>query len=180
MSAQAATGGKKHAKQSSFRGHQACSLEAAGHVVPEDLAEDEVEEEDEEQVEEEAKAEDDLEEEEAQDEGSEGDSEETSEPEDDDSGVSDVEEAPPAPKEVKKKEPEVVVPKEFAKLVCNIPSWPIWLSILTLLSIGRAPSFRLVCHSPVSSWQCKGNERASPSPNRPNSRARQFPPPGRK
>ncbi|KAJ5370491.1 Ribosome biogenesis protein NOC1 [Penicillium cataractarum] len=84
-------------------------LEAAGHVVPEDLAEDEVEEE--------AEAEDDLEEEEeAQDEGSEGDSEETSEPEDDDSEASDVEEAPPAPKEVKKKEPEVVIPKEFAKL----------------------------------------------------------------
>jgi ribosome biogenesis protein MAK21 len=94
-------------------------LEAAGHVVPEDLAEDEVEEEGEE-VEEEAEAEDDdLEEEEAQDEDSEGDIEETSEPEDDVSEASDIEEAPPAPKEIKKKEPEVVIPKEFAKLVCQ-------------------------------------------------------------
>ncbi|KAJ5880910.1 Ribosome biogenesis protein NOC1 [Penicillium subrubescens] len=91
-------------------------LEAAGHVVPEDLAEDEVEEEGEE-VEEEAEAEDDdLEEEEAQDEDSEGDIEETSEPEDDVSEAFDIEEAPPAPKEIKKKEPEVVIPKEFAKL----------------------------------------------------------------
>lgn len=157
-------------------------LEAAGHVVPEDLAEDEVEEEEEEEeeVEEEAEAEDDLEEETAQDEGSEGDSEETSETEDADSEDSDIEEAPAAPKEVKKKEPEVVVPKEFAKLVCDILLRPIRLSILTLLSLGRSPSFRLVCHSPVSSWQCKGNERASPSPNRPNPRARQFPSPGGK
>jgi ribosome biogenesis protein MAK21 len=93
-------------------------LEAAGHVVPEDLAEDEVEEEDEE-VEEEAEAEGDFEEEDAQDEGSEADSEETSEPEDDASEVSDIEEAPPAPKEIKKREPEVVIPKEFAKLVCH-------------------------------------------------------------
>lgn len=93
-------------------------LEAAGHVVPEDLAEDEVEEEEIEEIEEEAEAEDDLEEEDAQEEGSEGDSEETSEPENDVSEASDIEEAPPAPKEIKK-EPEVVIPKEFAKLVCQ-------------------------------------------------------------
>lgn len=104
-------------------------LEAAGHVVPEDLAEDEVEEEDEE-------VEDELEEEDAQDEGSEGDSEEISEPEDDISEVSDIEEAPPAPKEMKKKEPEVVIPKEFAKLVCQALSLAS-SALLTNLDISR-------------------------------------------
>lgn len=104
-------------------------LEAAGHVVPDDLAEDEVEDE------EEAESEDALEEEDAQDEGSDGDSEETSEPENDESEDSDTEEAQPAPKETKaKKEPEVVVPKEFVKLVRYNPPEPILLVMLTLSS----------------------------------------------
>lgn len=103
-------------------------LEAAGHVVPDDLGEDEVEEE------EEAEAEDELEED-AQDEGSDGDSEETSEPEDDEPEDSDTEETQPAPKETKaKKEPEAVVPKEFAKLVRYNPPEPILLLMLTLSS----------------------------------------------
>ena len=101
-------------------------LEAAGHVVPDDLAEDEVE--------------DELEEEDAQDEGSDGDSEETSEPENDESEDSDTEEAQPAPTETKaKKEPEVVVPKEFAKLVRYNPPKPILLVVLTLSSQAVLP-----------------------------------------
>lgn len=144
-------------------------LEAAGHVVPDDLAENEVEEEE------------DLEDEDAQDEGSEGDSEETSEPEDDVSEVSDIEEAPPAPRESKaKKEPEIVVPKEFAKLVCYALPLPILSLILTRHSLGRFTSFGLVCHSLASSRQCKANERPSPASNRSDPRARQFPPPGGK
>ncbi|KAJ5689883.1 Ribosome biogenesis protein NOC1 [Penicillium macrosclerotiorum] len=81
-------------------------LEAAGHVVPEDLKEDEVEEEEEE-------------EEDDQEQGSEGDSEDASEPEEDVSDVSDVEEAPPAPKksDAKANEPKVTIPKEYAKLI---------------------------------------------------------------
>lgn len=86
-------------------------LEAAGHVVPDDLEDDEVEEE-----EAEAEAEAEVEEEEEDDiaqadDGSEADSEDASEPEE-----SDIEEAPQV-KPTKTKEPEVVVPKEFAKLV---------------------------------------------------------------
>lgn len=76
-------------------------LEAAGHVVPDDLEDDEAEAEADEDEE------DDIEE---ADDGSEADSEDASEPEE-----SDIEEAPPV--KPTKKEPEVVVPKEFAKLV---------------------------------------------------------------
>jgi ribosome biogenesis protein MAK21 len=83
-------------------------LEAAGHVVPDDLEDDEAEAEEEAEAEAEAEAEeDDVEE---ADDGSEADSEDASEPEE-----SDIEEAPPV--KPTKKEPEVVVPKEFAKLV---------------------------------------------------------------
>lgn len=86
-------------------------LEAAGHVVPDDLEDDEVEAEEEEaQAEAEAEAEEDADVEHADD-GSEADSEDASEPEE-----SDVEEAPPV-KPAKTKEAEVVVPKEYAKLV---------------------------------------------------------------
>ncbi|KAJ6190614.1 hypothetical protein N7519_000635 [Penicillium mononematosum] len=73
-------------------------LEAAGHVVPEDLADDEVEEDELEDDEEEMESEDDLEDS--------GDNAESSGPE------SDIEEAP-APKS---KEAESVVPKEYLKL----------------------------------------------------------------
>ncbi|OQE30937.1 hypothetical protein PENFLA_c002G03041 [Penicillium flavigenum] len=73
-------------------------LEAAGHVVPEDLADDEVEEDELEDDEEEMESEDDLEDSE--------DNAESSGPE------SDIEEAP-APKS---KEAESVVPKEYLKL----------------------------------------------------------------
>ncbi|EPS32259.1 hypothetical protein PDE_07219 [Penicillium oxalicum 114-2] len=72
-------------------------LEAAGHVVPDDIAEDEVEAE--------AELDDENEDEEGQsleDEGSEADSEETN--------VLDV------PAVAKAREPEIVVPKEYAKL----------------------------------------------------------------
>jgi ribosome biogenesis protein MAK21 len=75
-------------------------LEAAGHVVPDDLEDDEAEAEEEDA---EAEAEE-------ADDGSEADSEDASEPEE-----SDIAEAPPV--KPTKKEPEVVVPKEFAKLV---------------------------------------------------------------
>jgi ribosome biogenesis protein MAK21 len=74
-------------------------LEAAGHVVPEDLADDEVEEDELEDDEEEMESEDDLEDGE--------DNAESSGPE------SDIEEAP-APRS---KEAESVVPKEYLKLV---------------------------------------------------------------
>ncbi|KAF7717085.1 Uncharacterized protein PECH_004504 [Penicillium ucsense] len=80
-------------------------LEAAGHVVPDDLAEDEVEEDEAEAEEEEGQ--------DPEDEGSEGDSEETSDVEDDVSEVSDIEEVKAA---AKAREPEIVIPKEFAKL----------------------------------------------------------------
>ncbi|KAJ5656050.1 hypothetical protein N7507_008000 [Penicillium longicatenatum] len=76
-------------------------LEAAGHVVPQDLAEDEVEEEEDEQEEEE----------EENFEGAEISDVEESEPEDV-SDISDVEEAP-KPKE---KQPEIMIPKEYASL----------------------------------------------------------------
>lgn len=81
-------------------------LEAAGHVVPQDLADDEVEEEEEE--------EEDEEEEEAEenDEDVEISDVEESEPEDV-SEMSEVEEAP-KPKE---KQPEIMIPKEYASLV---------------------------------------------------------------
>lgn len=98
-------------------------LEAAGHVVPDDL-------EDEPQESEEAEAE--------ADEDSEGDSEGTSEPEDV-SEVSDIEEAPHS----KSKEPEPVVPKEYAKLVSGI-KFPLNKAVLTLVSTGHRPSVRLV------------------------------------
>ena len=92
-------------------------LEASGHVVPEDLNDEEAEAELAE-AEAEAAAENEEEEEEEEeediaevDDGSEADSEDASEPEE-----SDIEEAPPA-KPIKAKEAEVIVPKEFAKLV---------------------------------------------------------------
>jgi ribosome biogenesis protein MAK21 len=89
-------------------------LEAAGHVVPDDLEDDEAEaeEEDAEAEAEDEDEEDDIEEDDIEeaDDGSEADSEDASEPEE-----SDIEEAPPV--KPTKKEPEVVVPKEFAKLV---------------------------------------------------------------
>ncbi|KAJ5777313.1 hypothetical protein N7520_000559 [Penicillium odoratum] len=78
-------------------------LEAAGHVVPQDLAEDEVEEEDEEEAEESAE----------EDEGEDQDISdvENSEPED----VSDMSEVEEAPKP-KEKQPEMLIPKEYATL----------------------------------------------------------------
>lgn len=91
-------------------------LEAAGHVVPDDLEDDEAEdpEKDEEQ------------EVEADSEANEEESEETSEPEG--SEVSDIEESPPVKESkanaTKPKEPEVVVPKEYAKLVSRLFSSP--------------------------------------------------------
>lgn len=74
-------------------------LEAAGHVVPEDLADDEVEEP--EEPEEAPESEDDIEDSE--------DNAESSGPE------SDIEDAPPR----KTKEQEAIVPKEYAKLVSH-------------------------------------------------------------
>lgn len=97
-------------------------LEGAGHAVPDDL------EEEPEESEEEAEA----------DEDSEGDSEGTSEPEGV-SEVSDIEEAPPA----KSKEPQPVVPKEYAKLVSGI-KFPLNKAVLTLVFTGHRPSVRLV------------------------------------
>lgn len=101
-------------------------LEAAGHVVPDDLEDDEVEEE------EEAPENDieDVEEEPGSEEGFEVDSE----PEDV-SEVSDIEEAPKANKAsaAKSKESEVVVPKEYAKLVSFKCSCPEYLK-LTVIS----------------------------------------------
>lgn len=93
-------------------------LEAAGHVVPEDLDDEEAEAEQAE-AEAEAAAEEEEEEEEEEedieeaDDGSEADSEDVNEPEE-----SDIEEAPPA-KPIKAKE-AVVIPKEFAKLVSTV------------------------------------------------------------
>lgn len=90
-------------------------LEASGHVVPEDLDDEEAEAELAEaqaeaaaEIEEEGEEEEDIAE---VDDGSEADSEDASDPEE-----SDIEEAPPA-KPIKAKEAEVMVPKEFAKLV---------------------------------------------------------------
>lgn len=87
-------------------------LEAAGHVVPEDIPDEEVEEEEEE--EEEA--------DEDEDEADEQDAEDDIEEESDDAGEkdaesleeSDIEDEPPAPKP---KAAEVPIPKEYAKLV---------------------------------------------------------------
>ncbi|KAJ5946458.1 hypothetical protein N7454_003297 [Penicillium verhagenii] len=81
-------------------------LEDAGHVVPQDLAEDEVEEEEEEDEEEE-EAEEDAEDEEISD-------VEDSEPED----VSDISEVEEAPKP-KEKQPEILIPKEYATLIAS-------------------------------------------------------------
>ncbi|KAJ5587631.1 uncharacterized protein N7459_003396 [Penicillium hispanicum] len=78
-------------------------LEAAGHVVPDDLA-DEAEEED---------AEDDIENDENEDNGND---EEHSESEQDVSDISDMDEVPAPKANSKTKESEVVVPKEYAKL----------------------------------------------------------------
>lgn len=89
-------------------------LEAAGHVVPDDLEDEEAEqsEEDEEEAGDDSRV-------------SEEGSEETSEPEDE-SDISDIEEAPPSEDSkanaIKSKESEAVVPKEYAKLVSRIPS----------------------------------------------------------
>lgn len=74
-------------------------LEAAGHVVPQDVAEEDVEEEEEESPE-------DIEDEDMEDASDDADDE----PEDV-SDISDVEEAPKAP--------EVVIPKEYANLVSD-------------------------------------------------------------
>jgi ribosome biogenesis protein MAK21 len=87
-------------------------LEAAGHVVPQDLAEDEIEEEEDEQEEDEQEEDEQEEEEEENSEGAEISDVEESEPEDV-SDISDVEEAP-KPKE---KQPEIMIPKEYASLV---------------------------------------------------------------
>ena len=77
-------------------------LEAAGHVVPDDLADEDVEED----------ADPDIENDEENN-ASEDDIEGSSEPEQDVSDISEDGEAP-APK---KQTPEVVIPKEYAKLV---------------------------------------------------------------
>lgn len=86
-------------------------LEAAGHVVPDDLEDEEAEQPEEEDNDEEA--EDDVQ-------VSEEDGEETSEAEED-SDMSEIEDAPPAKDSktnaTKSKEPQAVVPKEYAKLV---------------------------------------------------------------
>lgn len=88
-------------------------LEAAGHVVPKDLEDEEAEEE----------TQDDIEENGELDEGSEEDDDETSEPEDG-SDISDIEDTPPTKESKTKmtnsKESEVVVPKEYAKLVSSV------------------------------------------------------------
>lgn len=115
----AASNGKKGGDDD-LRKELSKMLEAAGHVVPDDLEDDEAE-----QPEEEGKeAEDDIEANEEFDEGSEGDGEETGEPEEDVSDISDIEDAPPVKeskaKATRSKEPEVVVPKEYAKLVSGI------------------------------------------------------------
>jgi ribosome biogenesis protein MAK21 len=94
-------------------------LEAAGHVVPEDLEEDEIEEEVEEESEEDVEAEE-----------SEDDAE-SSGPE------SDIEEAP-APKD----KAEIPIPKEFAKLVCY--ARPIQTILSLTQRIERCSSGRLV------------------------------------
>ncbi|KAJ5893995.1 hypothetical protein N7495_005686 [Penicillium taxi] len=75
-------------------------LQAAGQVVPEDLGDDEVEEGE------------DIEEE-AEEEISDEDMEDANEEDNEESEVSDIEEAPPA----KKQEVDIVVPKEYAKLL---------------------------------------------------------------
>ena len=88
-------------------------LEAAGHVVPDDLADDEVEDQEGEDEEEENTAEDAVD-------------EDDSEPEEEVSEISDAEEAPSANKTVAKpKEPEVVIPKAYAKLVSDISLNPL-------------------------------------------------------
>lgn len=95
-------------------------LEASGHVVPEDLADDEVED-----VEEEIESEDDIEDSE--------DNAESSGPE------SDIEEAPaPMPKQS-----ESVVPKEYLKLVSHGPSWH-QTPFANLIIIECSSSVRLV------------------------------------
>lgn len=90
-------------------------LEASGHVVPDDLPDEEVEQEEDEE------AEDDIDENKEKDGGSDGDSQETSDLDEEVSYISDIEEAPSAKgskaNATKNKEAEVVVPKEYAKLV---------------------------------------------------------------
>jgi ribosome biogenesis protein MAK21 len=97
-------------------------LEAAGHVVPEDLEDDEVEEE---KAEAEEESEEDVEAEESEDDA------ESSGPE------SDIEEAP-APKD----KAEIPIPKEFAKLVCY--ERPIQTILSLTQRIERRSSGRLV------------------------------------
>lgn len=83
-------------------------LKAAGHVVPDDLEDDEAGQSEEEEAEDNSEA------------GAE-DSEEISEAEEEASDVSDLEEAPSTKESkanaTKSKEPEIVMPKEYAKLV---------------------------------------------------------------
>lgn len=84
-------------------------LEAAGHVVPDDLEDEEAEEE----------MEDDLE---ANEESDEDEEENTGS--EDVIDISDIDDTPPAKeskaKATKSKEPEVVVPKEYSKLVSSV------------------------------------------------------------
>lgn len=92
-------------------------LEAAGHVVPQDVADEDVEEEedeDEEEEEEQEESPEDIEDEDMEDASDDADDE----PEDI-SDISDVEEAP--------KEPAVVVPKEYANLVSYYMDFALWV-----------------------------------------------------
>ncbi|KAJ5098805.1 CCAAT-binding factor [Penicillium argentinense] len=105
---------KKKGGDDDLRKELSKMLEAAGHVVPEDLPDEEVEEEDEREEEEEADDDEEDEEDDAAEDDIEDASDDVDEKAEDSFEESDIEDAPPAPKQ---REPEAHIPKEFAKLV---------------------------------------------------------------
>lgn len=141
-----------------LRKQLASMLDAAGHVVPEDLEDDEVS---------------DVEEE-PEDSEDEVDAEESEDNAESSGAESDIEEAPAH----KTKQPDLSVPKEFLKLVSHQ-----LLHMTTFLLIQPSTecpsSLRLVQRSHALRRQHKTNERTAAPPDRARPRAGQQPTPGR-